>query len=169
MSTSRSDSLYEQWRESTEKLDYFVVGVVGALCAYISQNYKPEQVGINPGTIELLALLILVLGAVFGFRRIEAANHCTSLNHRILYSNETRGALSEVIRGGTGINKETGEIYTPEYAAREIQVHTTMIAMLQPKIDSAKKKAMRSYRLRNAFTLVGFLLILAAKLYSAYV
>ena len=85
MSTARSDGVYEKWRESTEKFDYFILGVLGALCAYISQTYKAERLGLNPGTLDLLALLVLVLAAVFGFRRIEAVNQGSLINHRILH------------------------------------------------------------------------------------
>ena len=90
MSTARSDGVHEKWRESTEKFDYFILGVVGALCAYISQTFKPERIGLNPGTLELLALLVLVLGAVFGFRRVEQVNLVTLVNYRILHANERR-------------------------------------------------------------------------------
>ena len=168
MSTSRSDGVYEKWRESTEKFDYFVLGVLGALCAYVSQTYKAERLGFNPGTLDLLAVLVLVLAAVFGFRRIEAVNLATRINHRILYANERRGVLVSVIQTGPGINTQTGQTYTPEYAASQVPQLTKQIEQLKPELEGAKKNAQRYYRLRNAFTLVGFLMLVSAKLYAAY-
>lgn len=169
MPTSRSDGVHARWRESTEKFDYFILGVVGALCAYISQTYKVERLGINPGTLELLALLTLVLAAVFGFRRIEATLLSAAINHRILHSNERRGVLVSVARSGPGFNTETGQTYTPEYASEEIPRINEQLKQLQPKLIAAQKDALRQYKLRNAFTLIGFLMLLAAKVYSAYV
>jgi hypothetical protein len=169
MSTSRSDAVHEKWRESTEKFDYFILGVVGALCAYISQTYKPERIGLNPGTLDLLALLVLVLGAVFGFRRIEMTNLATMINQRVLHSNERRGALVSVVHKGPRVNTETGEVYTPEYASQEVAKLTKLIELHHPKLESAQRRAQRYYKLRNAFTLTGFLMLLSAKLYSAYV
>lgn len=169
MPTSRSDAVHEKWRESTEKFDYFILGVVGALCAYISQTYKPERIGLNPGTLDLLALLVLVLGAIFGFRRIEMTNLATMVNHRVLHSNERRGVLAKVVHNGPGMNTETGETYTPEHATQEIAKLSKLIDLLHPKLEFAQKRAQRYYKLRNAFTLTGFLMLLGAKLFSAYV
>ena len=163
MSTARSDGVYEKWRESTEKFDYFILGVLGALCAYISQTYKAERLGLNPGTLDLLALLVLVLAAVFGFRRIEAVNQGSLINHRILHAYERRGVLASVTQNGSGINTQTGETYTPEYAASQIPL------LSKPQLQAAQKRALVHYQLRNGFTLVGFLMLLSAKLYSAYV
>jgi hypothetical protein len=85
MSTERSDALFKSWRESTEKFDYFMLGVLGALCAYVAQGYKPARIGINSGTAELIALLLLVLAAVLGFRRIEATNQAIIEPPRLLW------------------------------------------------------------------------------------
>jgi len=169
MSTDRSDGLYAKWKESTEKFDYFVLGVLGALCAYISQTYKPERVGLNPGTLELLALLVLVLGAILGFRRIEAMNQATLINHRILHSYEKRGVLVSVLQNGPGTNTQTGETYTPEYAKHEITKLSQKLENLHPLLDASQAKALQHYHQRNILTLVGFLMLLAAKLFSAYV
>lgn len=168
MSTSRSDGVYEKWRESTEKFDYFVLGVLGALCAYVSQTYKAERLGLNPGTLDLLALLVLVLAAVFGFRRIEEVNLATRINQRILHANERRGVLVSVMQNGPGINTQTGQTYTPEYAASQVPQLTKQIKQLEPELEVAQENAQGYYRLRNAFTLVGFLMLVSAKLYAAY-
>lgn len=169
MSTDRSDGLYAKWRESTEKFDYFVLGVLGALCAYISQHYKPERIGLNSGTLELLALLVLVLGAVLGFRRIEAINQATLINHQILHSYEKRGVLVSVLQNGPGTNTQTGETYTPEYATHEIPKLKQKLEHLQPRLAATQARALQHYHQRNALTLIGFLMLLAAKLFSAYV
>lgn len=169
MSTVRSDGVHDKWRESTEKFDYFILGVVGALCAYISQTFKPERIGLNPGTLELMALLILVLGAIAGFSRVEQVNLATLINYRILHANERRGVLVSVVQNGGGVNTETGEIYTLEYAAVEISRITEQLKQLQPMLALVQNNAHRHYKLRNALILIGFLMLLAAKLYSAYV
>lgn len=169
MSTARSDGEHKKWRESTEKFDYFILGVLGALCAYISQTYKAERLGLNPGTLDLLALLVIVLAAVFGFRRIEAVNLGTLINYQILHSNERLGVLASVTQNGSGINTQTGQTYTPEYAAGEIPQLTQQIEQLKPQLQATHERAQRYYQLRNGLTLVGFLMLLSAKLYSAYV
>lgn len=169
MFTARSDGVYEKWRESAEKFDYFILGVLGALCAFILQTYKPDRIGINPGTLELLALLVLVLGAVFGFRRIEATTHATLLNHKMLHANERRGVMVSVTQSGNGTNTQTGETYAPEFAKKEIENLTRLLDQLKPQVESAKAQALKTYKLRNMLTFWGFLMLLAAKVFSAYV
>lgn len=168
MTTERSDALYASWKQSAEKFDYFILAVLGALCAYISQSFTPEKIGINPGTFELLALLILVLSIVFGFKRIESVNQILILNHQLLHSNEMCGILSEVVEKGTGINRATGEVYTPEYAMKKIDTLSTKKNFIEPQIAKFQGKASMYYNLRNGSMFFGFMVILFAKLFTAY-
>jgi len=168
MPTERSDKVYETWRQAVEKFDYFILGITGALCAYISQVYKPAQIGLNPGTLELLALLLLVASAVAGFRRVESTIHVTSLNHRYLRAQEERGVLVSK-SGGHLINESTGDILSPDMVAHQIQVATEAIPRLRTQLESARNAAERSYGIRNGLLFVGFSALVAAKVWSAYV
>jgi hypothetical protein len=168
MTTERSDALYKSWRESTEKFDYFMLGILGALCAYLTQGYKPDRIGLNPGTVEFVALLVLVLAAVLGFRRIEATNQATIINQRVLHANERRGVLTAIMHNGPKFNIQTGQSYSPEYAASQMPVLNSQIQSLEAQLERAEGKAFVSYRGRNVLTLVGFMLLLAGKIYSAY-
>ena len=168
MTTERSDALFKNWRESTEKFDYFMLGVLGALCAYSAQGYKPERLGMNPGTVELIALLVLALAAIYGFRRIEATNQATIINHRILHANERSGVLASVMHNGPGFNAQTGQTYTREYAASQIPLLAKQITVQEGLLQVIQRRALFTYRLRNALTVVGFLLLLSSKVYSAY-
>ena len=109
-----------------------------------------------------------VLGVVFGFRRIEATNLTTLINHKILHANERRGVMVSVLQGGPDTNMLTGETYTPDFAKKEIENLTQQIKQLQPQVDSAKEQAHKAYKLRNQLTFWGFLMLLAAKVFSAY-
>ena len=168
MSTDRSDALYKSWRESTEKFDYFMLGILGALCAYLSQGYKPDRIGLNPRTVELFALLVLVLAAVLGFWRIEATNEATAINQRVLHKNERRGVLTAIIHNEPRLNVQTGQTYSPEYAASQMPVLNSEIQGLEAQLERAEGRAFVFYRCRNVLTLVGFMLLLAGKIFSAY-
>jgi hypothetical protein len=169
MPTERSDKVYETYRQAVEKFDYFILGVTGALCAYISQVYKPAQVGLNPGTLELLALLILVAAAVTGFRRVESTIQVTSLNHRYLRAQEQRGALISKANGGHLINESSGDILSPDMVAHQVQLATEAISALHTQLERARDAAQHSYGIRNALLFVGFSTLVAAKVWSAYV
>jgi hypothetical protein len=168
MTIERSDKIHESWRLATEKFDYFVLGVTGALCAYISQKYVPEKFGFNPGTFELLALVILVVAAVYGFRRIEKTMQLTLLNHQRLRTKEERGSL---ISEGPGplLNKATGDVFSPEKIQAMIQQKTAEIPLIEKQIEELGSQALFAYKARNYLILIGFCTLVFAKLYSAYV
>lgn len=94
MTTSRSDRVHDYWRQSSEKFDYFVTGITGALCAYISQTFNAEKISFSPNTLELLALLTLIASVFAGFKRIECVVETHKHNHGSLYLSELIGALT---------------------------------------------------------------------------
>lgn len=169
MATDRSDKLHADWRVSTEKFDYFVLGVICALCAFIAQGYKPERLGVNPAALELIALLVFVWAVVSGFRRIEQTLLVTALNHRELHALEARGGMVIKLQAGqTLVNEATGQIFTPQQAMARVEELTTTILATQSTLSTAKSAAHRHYKTRNVLALVGFLLLLAARVWSAY-
>jgi len=169
MATDRSDKLHADWRASTEKFDYFILGVVCALCAFIAQGYKPAKLGVNPSALELVALLVFVLAVVEGFRRIEQTLMVTALNSRELRAFEARGGMvAKMQSGGNLINEATGQIFTPQQALARVEELTRNVQAVRPLLEEAKTSAHRHYKRRNAFALVGFLLLLASRVWSAY-
>ena len=169
MSTDRSDKVHSQWRDSAEKFDYFILGVTCALCAFISQTYKPERVGFNAGTLELIALLVLVLAVVAGFRRIERSLQATAINHRVLHAYEARGGMvAKLPEGRTLLNEATGEFYSPEAAIRRVADLTKEIKHFEAQLGPVQQSAQVKYHLRNGLTLGGFLCLLGARVWSAY-
>ena len=168
MADQRSDDIYWKWRESTEKFDYFILGATGALFAFISEKYTPEKIDANPGTLELSALFVLVLAAIAGFKRVEYTILVTSINHKELYANENRGALVANSKGGPVFNHSTGEILSESEVKAEIANLTQKITQLQSETLPIQENAKQAYRCRNILLLVGFLTLLAAKLWRAY-
>ena len=68
----RSLQLYLKRTESSEKLDYFILGATLAICAYLAQTNPYARVGVNEETLLLISLLIFTGSAVCGFKRIQA-------------------------------------------------------------------------------------------------
>lgn len=170
MTTERSDKVYENWRQAAERFDYFVLGVTGALCAYLAQSYKPAKLGYNPGSLELLALMVLVFAAVAGFRRVEQTIVLSRLNHIFLRRNEERGVLTARSAAGQPIvNESTGEIVAPHQIPARIDALSKDLPAMQSKIDQVANSAHRWYGVRNWLILAGFALLVGAKVWSAYV
>jgi hypothetical protein len=168
MVIERSDKVYENWRQATEKFDYFVLGLTGALCAYISQQYEPSKIGLNPGTLELTALLIFVFAAIVGFKRIEKTMALSRLNHRCLRAKEERGSLMAA-GPGTLMNEATGDVFSQDKVQELIQEKSIQIPILNQQIEKVGDAAWRAYHLRNWAILIGFLVLMIAKVWFAYV
>lgn len=59
------------YNEASHKLDYFILGVTLAICAYLAQTNPYGQFGPNKETFLLCSLLVFAASAVCGFKRIE--------------------------------------------------------------------------------------------------
>jgi len=168
MATERSDALYHAWREAAQKFDYFVLAVTGAICAYIAQSFEAERLGMNPGTLTILALFALVCAAITGFRRIESANLLMQVNSAYLRAQEERGSLMPGLDQPV-LNRATGEVYSPEQVHAILERHAASLPGLKAKIDEMGRKAERNYSRRNSLLLLGFTLLVGAKVWAAYV
>ncbi|MGH9878298.1 MAG: hypothetical protein ACRD5H_11725 [Nitrososphaerales archaeon] len=68
----RSDQMGLLQIEASSKLDYFILGVTLAICAYLAQTNPYAPVGINKETFLLISLAVFAGSAVCGFKRLEA-------------------------------------------------------------------------------------------------
>lgn len=75
------------YNEATHKLDYFILGVNLAICAYLAQTNPYGNIGINKETFLLVSLIVFAASAAYGLRRIESALFLMRTNVFIL--NET--------------------------------------------------------------------------------
>ena len=168
MTTERSDKLFEAAREAQVKFDYFVLGVVGALCAYIVQAFHPARLGLNPSTVELLSLLLFAGAAITGFRRIESVNSLMRINSQYLRMQEERGSLTPTL-GSPVLNHSTGDVYSPDQVAARVEALGDVIPKALADMERVGKTTLRMYKWRNWLLLSGFLVLLASRVWSAYV
>jgi len=166
--TERSVLAYDSWKTSQEKFDYFILGVIGALCAYLSQNIQTAPLGFNSPTLELTGLLVILVAGIAGFLRLEAAVELYGLSHHRLHLNEKKGQLVSNFNGGPLINSQTGQIYSPGDVTLEVGAIDEVLPDLDRKMNRLQSKTLFYYRLRNYFLLVGFLIIVGARVWQAY-
>lgn len=168
MVTERSDVVYGYWREAAEKFDYFVVGLTGALVAYLGQNLKPVRIGVNPESFELLALACLLLSVVIGFKRLETNIVLFKALHMRLYAEESRGSVTEVGLKGMGINRSTGDVYTQRQLLEMATMHEGRANALRQMLDDLIAESGQYYKWRNRLLLNGFVILVFARLLPAY-
>lgn len=66
--------------EAASKLDYFILGVTLAICAYLAQTNPYAQLGVNKETFLLGSLLVFAASAICGFKRIESTIAALRMN-----------------------------------------------------------------------------------------
>jgi hypothetical protein len=66
--------------EAANKLDYFILGVTLAICAYLAQTNPYAQLGVNKETFLLGSLLVFAASAICGFKRIESSIAALRMN-----------------------------------------------------------------------------------------
>ncbi|MCQ6258394.1 hypothetical protein [Pseudomonas sp. Q11] len=66
--------------EAASKLDYFILGVTLAICAYLAQTNPYAQLGVNKETFLLGSLLVFATSAICGFKRIESTIAALRMN-----------------------------------------------------------------------------------------
>jgi hypothetical protein len=168
MSSNRSDTVYGYYRESSDKFDYFITGISGALVAFVGQNISPVRIGWNSGTVELLGLTVLLGSLLLGFRRIETNVTVFQLMHQRLHREEGRGNLLAAYQGGTMLNSSTGDVLSPieiEALALNLKAEKEVIA---EKLEELSSQSGRFYRWRNRLLLAGFILLITARILPAY-
>ena len=168
MSNPRSDTAYNYWREASEKFDYYVTGLTGALAAYVGQAFHPVPLGFNASTVELFALTSLVVSIVVGFKRIETNIHLFSIQAQQLYLQEVAGSTMVASQHKAALNTATGDVYSPQQLIQRAAESKEAVSQLDEKFKNAQGIAFRRYKLRNRTLLFGFVLLVAARLMPAY-
>jgi hypothetical protein len=171
-----SKAIYDRGNtDSVEKFDYFIVGLAGALFAYIGQNYVPHKFDSAYSTLTPLALLYLILAFVFGCRRIYLANIGKKLNKEFVKEHEDCRHLTETIDKYHSsqtlvapIDKITGETVSIEFLTKRREKKLAYKHELERKARLKIKWANSYERFRDICLVLGFILILAAKVFQPY-
>lgn len=170
MSTERSDKVYQCWSEATQKFDYFVTGLTGALTAYVGQNIVVTRIGFNPNTVELLALFCFIASVIAGFRRIESIILTLHMGHSRLYAEENKGAIINASQGGTNIiNKATGDVISLSDVPSLVKVFTENAEKASDYSKQTAEAALKFYKLRNRLLFGGFALLVISWILKAYI
>jgi len=171
---SRSDELWGKLNESTEKFDYFICGITGALFGYIAQTYTPQKIdGLIP-VLMPLSLLFLIVSFYAGVRRIQYVQLAARLNQNMLFYSEMAGKLTtELLKADeTGatilVNQSTGETFAREVAEQLRSANIEQSKKAKTLMDKQRPKAAKFGKLRDGFLVVGFIFILLSRVLQPY-
>jgi hypothetical protein len=160
--------MWEAYVHGTEKFDYFVTGAIGTFCAYLVQTLRIERLGLTPSTLELTALVALCISVVAGVKRIEGSLGYFWATGQFIKSKDEVKKYRETLIG-----------HEQEFVIDGHQVdRATVEARLQQHVDDCEGTDMEAkrlgslagkwYRIRNVAVVVGFVALIGAKLWKAY-
>lgn len=170
MSERRSLKMWELWRESAEKLDYFVLGTAAALTAYLGQRLGTAPMGANPPTLELASLLLFSGAVVLGLERLRAGVALLGAQHLSLEQQERAGSLKTALLKGGGqplIEQVSGRTYTVAEASSVISHCEEMHSLAQLQVERWRRRTERAYGMRDWSLALGVVAYAAAKVLAA--
>ncbi|MGA3007419.1 MAG: hypothetical protein ABSE59_05950 [Opitutaceae bacterium] len=122
MSETR-EKLFFHWSESSQKFDYYVTGLIAAAVIYLTKEYNPAPVGLNPPTIELLAIVVLALSLFAGLAQIEGKVTVLRVTHDMAPKEEWLRRLRQRRKGERMARESTPNVDMTESEIEE-QIQT---------------------------------------------
>lgn len=168
MSHDRSDFAYEIWWRASERFDYFVTGLTGALTAYVGQHVEPVRLGANAPTVQLAALAVLAGSTILGLLRIEAVVSALQAGWLRLSASESRGNLHQGVMAGHHFNAATGDVLSSRQMLELAEISEQGGRRASEASQRWLTRATAYYHWRNRTLLVGFVLLVLSRLLPAY-
>ncbi len=148
MTEDRSFELFRSYSSMDVGLDRLLLGVSLAICGYLGQTVEFGRIGANVPTGNLLVMLLFVLSAVFGVRRLERTRDTAKWNHCLL----------EVDR----LLKAAGQ-HSPRFDEMKKGRDT-----VDARLNKQMSEAAFAYTARNWCMFVGLISYVALKVAAAY-
>ena len=171
MVTERSDKLWEQLRQSTEKYDYFITGLSAALTAFVTQGLPDARMAWNAESMEVAAAISLCIAVAAALDRIRYLIAVTGANYQHLVNLEGRGRLASLLVKDGGahlINESTGDMLSPADAHAELAERDLAIAKIRPALRRFQRRSEFAYKVRDFALVLGLALYVGARTWRAY-
>lgn len=161
--------IYDFWRDSSQRFDYFVTGFVAAVVAYVANTFVPERLGLNAGTLELLSLLVFLLSLWFAFKRLETGVVSFGAMYAKYRAENELIRMREMENSPNPVWKiQSGEFASREELSHRIEAYRNEFEKSDKAFQEGQKKLIWQYRARNYLMILGFLLLIVARVLRGY-
>jgi predicted PurR-regulated permease PerM len=171
MSEDRSMKIYSQVSEAEDKFDYFISGLIAALCGYIGQNYVATRIGLNSSTLELVSIIFLIVSFVLSILQILFHRRIKSLNVDLLQLSEGKSRLiiaSNKDGGQTILDESTGQIINKAGVPSVVGEFEKAEKEVGKEISKNQGTARKLFLSLIVSLCLGFMLLLASKVVKPY-
>mgnify|MGYP000150117455 CR=1 FL=1 len=162
--SNRSVEAWKAWEQAQSKFDYYFLGVIAAIFAYLSNNYIPEKIDLSQNTFELIAIILLGLSFLLGMKRLEDGITIRTLILKQAEARDELNAANKIQQSGGAIDLESGRKITSEEAFNKAAVTKTSIEALQKQFNKKSRKVYLLFRARNWTFIAAFLCLIASKI-----
>ncbi|GHC03144.1 hypothetical protein [Cerasicoccus arenae] len=156
-------SLFQSIKQSEQKFDYFIAGLVGTTFAYSVQQFEWRGVNCGLGLLEPVALCLLLLCLWFSMKKIEKAIALADLNHEILEHKENADMYHRMQNEKETMNIDTGELLTRTDLKDRMRESQQKVVQKRAEGDRAAAPIRRYEKLRTAFLVLAFVALLVSK------
>ncbi|MFG9064102.1 hypothetical protein ACEPXS_14830 [Pseudomonas aeruginosa] len=147
MAEDRSFELFRSYSSMEVGLDRLLLGISLAICGYLGQTVEFGQIGPNVATGNLLVMLLFVLSAAFGVRRLERTRDTAKWNHGLL-------EVDRLLKKGSS---------SPLFSEMDEERKK-----IEATLDTKMREAAFAYNARNLCMFTGLLSYVALKVLAAY-
>ncbi len=169
--TDELKATYEHWKEAAQKLDYFLVGLSAAIVSFEVRDFHPDVIGMNPGTVELTGITLILASMAFGLRRLRAFVSYLSRNHsRLILELDVErreAALAAYDRVEVVSDLKTGAPISREYIMEEVQRGRSLIDKERGEWSANARRLQRYHDGMSWCLVLGLLLIIGARVWKA--
>ncbi len=168
---SQSEKIHDEYRQASDKFDYFITGVTIAICGFLVQTYQPIKLSLWPltsGTLELMAIIAFLLSIFFGLMKIEKGLEVKRVNYWHLKASEERDAMRQGAQGISAISIE-GNYISPDQTASLFSFLDKKAKETRKDCDTYANHAGFCYSVRNCLFLAGISFQVVSKIIEAYV
>ncbi|MCX6879821.1 MAG: hypothetical protein NTW21_39355 [Verrucomicrobia bacterium] len=169
MSHENAKILYQASHEAQQKFEYFLTGAIGAMFAYTAQTYTPKKLDFSPSTLEPIAVICFAVAFFLGLRRLDCLYHILGVNYEKTHADADAAVIQKALRM---IENDPLLRYQPgtslEEMEKELEWNRIRSRSAKPILDDLKTRIRTFYNWRSRLLLVGFALIVLARVLSPY-
>ena len=166
--SEKSSMLFEAYRDASQRFDYFIIALAGALFAYVGQSWQPTPFAFSSGTFELGAVLLFAASVAAGLVHRQSVVTVLKLNHLILEWEEQRAQLVPGSLGQAIVRVGTGEALSPGQAKDLMKILAEHLPKVNQALNKLVSRASVAYAVRNWALVLGFITLVISKVLAAY-
>jgi len=164
----RSVEAWKSWKDAQLKYDYYIVGLVAALFAYVGSSYIPQKIAFSQNTFELTSIIFLAVSLIVGIKRLEIDLQLQTITLKQCEASDLKKVANTIIAHGGSKNGDTGGEITVSEASEKAELLQSSLKKLNEIFIEKSKVGEWLFKIRNWALSLGFITYAASKIVGVY-